>query len=100
MAARTTWRTSVFAMTASSVCAKFSSTTMTVAPESASWCCSSRAVYSGLTLTTTPPTRRMAPMATRYCGTLGIITATRSPRWTPCDCSQAPSAFERWSTSP
>ena len=38
-------------------------------------------------------------MATRYCGTLGIITATRAPRSRPSDCSQAPSACDSSSTS-
>ena len=28
----------------------------------------------------TYPARRIAAIATRYCGTLGIITATRAPR--------------------
>ena len=41
----------VWLMHCSSVCAKFSMMTMALAPESWSWCSSSRGVYSGLTLT-------------------------------------------------
>ena len=59
-------RTRVFAMTSSSVRAKFSSTMMASAPESLSWCSSSRAVYSGFTLTTMYPARSTAAMATMY----------------------------------
>ncbi len=53
--------------------------TMALAPESLSWCSSSRAVYSGLTFTTTKPARSTAATATGYWGTLGIMRATRSP---------------------
>ena len=70
----------------SSVAAKFSMMTMALAPESLSWCSSSRAVYSGLTLTTTKPARKMAATATGYCGTLGIMMATRSPLTRPRPC--------------
>ena len=49
------------------------------APESLSWCSSSRGVYSGLTLTTVKPARSTATIATGYCSTLGIMIATRSP---------------------
>ncbi len=52
---------------------------MALAPESFSWNDSSRAVYKGFTLTTTKPVRIKAATTTGYCGTLGIITATRSP---------------------
>jgi hypothetical protein len=40
-------------ITCCKVVAKFSTMTMTLAPESLSWCSSSRGVYSGLTFTTT-----------------------------------------------
>ena len=51
--ATTTCLTDVFAITCCSVAAKFSRITIASAPESFSWCSSSRGVYSGLTLTTT-----------------------------------------------
>ena len=60
--------------------------TMAFEPESFSWCSSSRGVYSGLTFTTTKPARRMAATATGYCGTLGIMIATRSPFARPRPC--------------
>ena len=85
----------VRSITSSSVAAKFSSTTIASAPESTSWCSSSRAVYSGLTLTTTQPARNTAAIATMYCGTLGIISATRAPRASPSDCSQAPRSLRQ-----
>ena len=44
MPVTTTLRTGVRAITCSSVAAAFSKITMTVAPESLSWCSSSRAV--------------------------------------------------------
>ncbi len=53
------------------------------APESLSWWRSSRAVYSGLTLTTTSPARKMPHIATGYCSTFGSMIATRSPRVSP-----------------
>ena len=56
---------------------------MHFAPESLSWCLSSRAVYSGLTLTTTRPARKMPHMATGYCRIFGSMMATRSPRDRP-----------------
>jgi len=62
-----------------SVAAKFSSTTMLLAPESSSWCCSSRAVYSGLTLTTVKPARNAPNNAIGYCSRLGSMIARRSP---------------------
>ena len=49
----TTCLTSVLAMTLASVWAKTSTTIIACAPESLSWCCNSRAVYIGFTLTTT-----------------------------------------------
>ncbi len=52
---------------------------MTVAPESFSWCSSSRAVYIGLTLTTVIPARSTPNSATGYCRRLGSMIATRSP---------------------
>ncbi len=60
--------------------------TMALAPESFNWCSSSRAVYSGLTFTITNPARSTAATATGYWGTLGIISATRSPWAKPSDC--------------
>ena len=65
--------------TSCSVCAKFSSTTIAVAPESFSWCCSSRAVYIGLTLTTVMPARSVPNSATGYWRRFGSMIATRSP---------------------
>ena len=89
----TTLRKAVAAITCSSVWAKFSSTTMATAPESFSWCCSSRGVYIGFTFTTTRPARRVPNSATGYCSRLGIISATRSPRRRPARfCSQAAKA--------
>ena len=44
MLVTTTCFTFVFATTSWTVCAKFSTTTITSAPESFSWCSSSRAV--------------------------------------------------------
>ncbi|MCY1559798.1 hypothetical protein D9M68_968710 [compost metagenome] len=83
MAVSTTCLTGVLAMHCCKVLAKFSMMTMALAPESLSWCSSSRGVYSGFTLTTTSPARRMPATATGYCGTLGIMMATRSPLTSP-----------------
>ncbi|MNV58910.1 hypothetical protein D3C71_1513060 [compost metagenome] len=69
----------VSASTCWTVSPKLSTTTSTAAPESTSWCLSSRAVYSGLTLTTVRPARSTPKVATGYCRQLGIIRATRSP---------------------
>ena len=77
----------------------FSRTTMTSAPESFSWCSSSRGVYSGLTFTTVPPARSVPNIATGYCRQLGIMMATRSPFFRPFDCSQAPKPRDRVSSS-
>ncbi len=41
--------------------------------------CSSRAVYSGLVLTTVRPARRTPNIAIGYCSTFGSMIATRSP---------------------
>jgi acyl-CoA synthetase (AMP-forming)/AMP-acid ligase II len=49
----TTCRSAVRSSTPASAAAKFSSTTIASAPESRSWCSSSRGVYSGLRLVTT-----------------------------------------------
>jgi len=100
IAATTTCFTGVLAITCSSVCAKFSRITIALAPESLSWCSSSRGVYSGLTFTTTRPARRTPNSATGYCSTLGIISATRSPFCRPCACSHAPNACDIRSSSP
>jgi hypothetical protein len=69
----------VFFHTCCSVEAKFSTTTMALAPESCNWCSSSFGVYSGLTLTTVIPARRMPNSATGYCSRFGDMIATRSP---------------------
>ena len=58
---------------------KLSTTSSTLAPESTSWCFSSRGVYIGLTLTTVRPARSTPKMAMGYCRQLGIMMATRSP---------------------
>ena len=83
-----------------SVMAKFSITTMARAPESFIWCSSSGGVYSGLTLTTTQPARNTPATATGYCGTLGIISATRSPLARPAACRKAANWRDISSTSP
>ena len=70
----------------SKVEAKFSMMKIALAPESLSWCSSSRGVYSGFTFTTTKPARKIAATAIGYCGTLGIMMATRSPLAKPKDC--------------
>ena len=100
MAATTTVLVGTWSITCASVAAKFSRMTMALAPESLSWCSSSRGVYSGLTLTTTRPARSTAATATGYCGTLGIMMATRSPRCRPVDCSHAASARDASSMAP
>ena len=98
--ASTTVLVGTCSITCCSVAAKFSRITIALAPESFNWCSSSRGVYSGLTLTTTSPARRMAATATGYCGTLGIMMATRSPRTRPLACNQAASAREASSMAP
>ena len=52
-AVRMTFFVGTLASTCCSVTAKFSTITIALAPESLSWCSSSRGVYSGLTFTTT-----------------------------------------------
>src|SRR5207253_10188989 len=84
--------TCVRGSTCSSTCAKFSSTTMAVAPESLSWCSSSGAVYSGLVLTTISPARRAPKSTIGYCRVFGSMTAMRSPFRKPACCSQAAKA--------
>ena len=66
MAAITTRLTLLPVMTFSRVCAKFSKITTVSAPLSLSRCLSSWEVYSGLTLTTTAPMRKMANKHTGY----------------------------------
>ena len=85
--------------TASTTCAKFSSTTIPVAPESASWCSSSGGVYNGLVLTTASPARNAPYSAMGYCRAFGIMMARRSPFLKPIICSQAPKARESSSSS-
>jgi hypothetical protein len=89
--ASSTWCTGALAIAGSAIAdcrvwAKFSKMTMAALPESCNWCASSRGVYIGLTLTTTIPARKMPATATGYCGTLGSITATRSPARKPRLC--------------
>ncbi len=81
-----TRRTLVRPSTSATVRAKFSTTTITSAPESVSWCSSSRAVYSGLTFTTVQPARSVPNRHTGYCRMLGIISATRVPFLQPFAC--------------
>ena len=82
------------------VAAKFSSTTIARAPLSASWCSSSRTVYSGLTLTTTSPALSTPSMTIGDCNRFGIMTATRSPRSSPASpVSHAARAFDLESNS-
>jgi hypothetical protein len=72
---------------------------MASAPESLSWCSSSRGVYSGLTLTTVQPARSTPASTAGYCSTLGIMMATRLPLVSPLLCSHAPIAAELASSS-
>ncbi len=82
-----TCSTGVLFTTCCRTLAKFSRMTMARAPESFSWCSSSRGVYIGLTLTTVMPARRMPNSATGYCSRFGDMIATRSPRAIPgSDC--------------
>ena len=46
------------------------------------------------------PARSTAATATGYCSTLGIMIATRAPRFSPRPCSQAASDRDNASTSP
>ena len=86
--------------TSSSVFAKFSSMTMASAPESTSWCSSSRGVYRGLQFTPTSPARSRPKMATGYCSRFGIIRATRAPLPRPAEfCSQLPKSVDSRSSS-
>jgi hypothetical protein len=98
IAASTTCFTGVRSITSDKVLPKFSRTTIAVAPESFSWCSSSRGVYSGLTLTHVYPARSTAAMVTANCGMFGSMMATRAPGSSPRDCNHAPSARE-WSSS-
>ena len=89
----TTCSTSVPSSTSCTVAAKLSTTTMALAPESSSWCFSSRAVYSGLVLTTIRPARRTPNSAMGYCSTFGIMIATRSPRCSCRSCARNAAKF-------
>ncbi len=91
--------TGVRARTSSRVWAKFSRMTIASAPESLSWCSSSRAVYSGLTLTTVYPARSAPYRPTGYCSMFGIISATRAPFCSPFACSHAPKSRDNRSSS-
>ncbi len=57
--------------------------TMVWQPASLSWCSSSRGVYIGFTFTCAAPARTMPSIAIGKAGTLGSITAMRSPLRTP-----------------
>ena len=95
-----TCSTGVLASTSCSVWAKFSTMTMALAPESFSWCSSSRGVYSGLTFTTVMPARRMPNSATGYCRRFGAMMATRSPLAMPgSPCRNAAKSRESLSSS-
>ncbi len=94
-----TLRTLVLAAISWYVAAKFSTTNRISAPESISWCSSSRAVYSGLTLTIVQPARSAPNRHTGYCRMLGIISATREPFLQPCPCSHAANAAVSVSSS-
>ena len=98
-AMQTCWM-GVCSMTSARVWAKFSRITMAVAPESLSWCSSSRAVYSGFTFTQVKPARSTPAMVTPNCGTLGSMMATRASGARPRLCSHAPRAALWWSSSP
>ena len=75
--------------------------TIALAPESFSWCCSSRGVYSGLTFTTVMPARRMPKIATGYCSRFGDMMATRSPLAMPgSPCRKAANSRDSRSSSP
>ncbi len=92
--------TGVLVRTCCSVLAKFSRMTMAFAPESFNWCSSSRGVYSGLTLTTVMPARRIPNNATGYCSRFGDMMATRSPRSMPGrPCRNAAKSRDSRSTS-
>ena len=93
MAHSTTCLTDVASKHFSSVLAKFSMMTMALAPESFNWCSNSRGVYKGLKFTTTKPARKIPATATGYCGTLGIMIATRSPFASPRLCKYAAKAW-------
>ena len=96
----TTLRTWVLPITSCSVRAKFSRITIAVAPESLSWCSSSRGVYSGLQLTTVIPARSTPKSAIGYWSRLGIMIATRSSFFSPATfCSQLPKRIESRSSA-
>lgn len=92
--------TPVSATIFSRVAAKFSRIRMASAPESTSWCLSSRGVYSGFTFTTVMPARRMPNSATGYCSTFGSMIATRDPGLSPTLASQPAKAADSRSSSP
>ncbi len=96
----TVCRTFVLPTTSATTLAKFSTHTSTSAPESLSWCSSSRGVYSGFTLTTVQPTRSAPNRQTGYWMMLGIISATRVPFLHPIPCSHAPNAADSVSSVP
>ena len=100
IAQTTTVLVGTLSTTCCSVVAKFSRMKIASAPESLSWCSSSRGVYSGLTLTTVQPARSTPASTTGYCSTFGIMMATRLPLVKPRLCSQAPIAADWMSRSP
>ena len=95
-----TFRSGVRERTCCSVAQEVSEISMTVAPESFSWCSSSRAVYSGFVLTTVSPARSAPIIAIGYCSRFGIMMAMRSPFFSPASfCSHAPNRRDISSTS-
>ena len=75
-------------------------TTMIWAPASLNWRWRSRGVYIGLTLTCTAPARAMPRKAIGNASRLGIVTAMRSPFFTPSlACRWVAKSRDRWSRS-
>ena len=73
----------VLAMTSATVPDTALKTTMISTPASFSWCCNSCGVYSGLTFTCAAPARTMPRKAIGKAKRFGVITAMRSPFFTP-----------------
>ncbi len=73
----------VLPMTSATVLDTPLKTMMVSTPASLSWCSSSRGVYSGLTFTCTAPARMMPRNAIGKTSRFGVITAIRSPFFTP-----------------
>ena len=73
----------VWSMSSAVLSANRLSATTTRAPQSDSTCSSSRPVYSGLTVTTTPPALNIPCWQERNEGEFPMTMATRSPRFNP-----------------